>query len=49
MPQNSVVKKKTIAIDDIFVKRVMATLKNSGKLNLKANESNTYGLVIYPR
>ena len=33
-------------IDDVFVKRVMATLKNSGKLNLKANESNTYGLVI---
>ena len=36
-------------IDEVFVKRVMATLKNSGKLNLKANESNTYGLVIYPK
>jgi len=36
-------------IDDTFVKRVMATLKNSGRLNLKANESNQYGLVIYPK
>ena len=36
-------------IDDIFVKRVMATLKKSGKLNLKANETNIYGLVIYPK
>ncbi len=35
-------------IDDNFVKRVMATLKTSGRLNLKANESNHYGLVIYP-
>ena len=26
MPQNNVVKKKNIAIDDIFVKRVMARL-----------------------
>ena len=36
-------------IDDNFVKRVMATLKKSGRINLKANESNPYGLVIYPK
>lgn len=36
-------------IDSVFVKRVMATLKKSGRLNLKANESNVYGLVIYPK
>ena len=36
-------------IDDDFVKSVMATLKKSGKINLKANESNKYGLVIYPK
>lgn len=36
-------------IDDSFVKRVMATLKKSGRLNLKANETNPYGLVIYPK
>lgn len=33
-------------IDDVFVKTVIVTLKNSGKLNLKANESNIYGLII---
>lgn len=36
-------------IDNNFVKRVMATLKTSGRLNLKANESNQYGFVIYPK
>lgn len=36
-------------IDKEFVKRVMATLKKSERLNLKANEKNTYGLVIYPK
>lgn len=36
-------------IDDNFVRRVMATLKTSGCLNLKANEANQYGLVIYPK
>lgn len=36
-------------IDKEFVGRVMATLKKSGKLNLKANEKNLYGLVIYPK
>lgn len=36
-------------IDENFVKRVMATWKTSGCLNLKANESNPYGLVIYPK
>lgn len=36
-------------IDKEFVGRVMATLKKSGKLNLKANERNVYGLVIYPK
>lgn len=36
-------------LDDNFVKRVLATLKTSGRINLKANESNQYGLVIYPK
>ena len=36
-------------IDDTFVRRVLVTLKNSGRLNLKANETNQYGLVIYPK
>lgn len=36
-------------IDKGFVKRVMVTLKKSGRLNLKANETNPYGLVIYPK
>ena len=36
-------------IDKNFVGRVMATLKQADKLNLKANERNTYGLVIYPK
>lgn len=36
-------------IDKAFVGRVMATLKHSNKLNLKANEKNTYGFVIYPK
>lgn len=36
-------------IDELFVKRVMVTLKEAGKLNLKANETNMYGLVIYPK
>ena len=47
--QETLPKRVANVIDDVFVKRVMVTLKNSGKLNLKANESNTYGLVIYPR
>lgn len=32
-----------------FVGSVMATLKKAEKFNLKANEKNTYGLVIYPK
>ena len=36
-------------IDKLFVKRVMVTLKEAEKLNLKANETNMYGLVIYPK
>lgn len=36
-------------IDENFVRRVMITLKKSGRINLKANESNPYGLVIYPK
>ena len=35
-------------IDDQFVGRVMATLKKSGRINLKANE-DSYGIVIYPK
>ena len=36
-------------IDDEFVGRAMATLKDRGLLNLKANSNNTYGLVVYPK
>ena len=36
-------------IDESFVKSVMKTLKVAEKLNLKANSSNTYGIVIYPK
>lgn len=36
-------------IDDVFVRSVMATLKKAGRLNLKANSSNRYGLVVYPK
>lgn len=36
-------------IGDVFVGRVMATLRDAGVLNLKANSSNEYGLVIYPK
>ena len=47
--QEALPKRVANVIDDTFVKRVMVTLKNSGRLNLKANESNQYGLVIYPK
>lgn len=36
-------------IDSGFVGSAMATLKARGLLNLKANSSNPYGLVIYPK
>lgn len=36
-------------IDKSFVGSVMATLRQYEKLNLKANENNKYGLVIYPK
>ena len=36
-------------IDPSFAGRVMATLKQGGLLNLKANALNPYGLVIYPK
>ncbi len=36
-------------IDDHFVKRVLITLKKAGVLNVKANNDNEYGLVIYPK
>ena len=36
-------------IDERFVGRVIATLKNAEVLNLKANSSNEFGLVIYPK
>lgn len=36
-------------IDKEFVGRVLATFKEGGILNLKANQSNNYGLVIYPK
>ena len=36
-------------IDPNFAGRVLATLKQGGLLNLKANAHNPYGLVIYPK
>ena len=36
-------------IDKPFVSSVLATLKQANRLNLKANERNVYGLVIYPK
>lgn len=36
-------------IDEFFVNRIMATLKDRGVLNLKAAPANDYGLVIYPK
>ena len=36
-------------IDEKFVRSAMATMKRGKILNLKANNSNRYGLVIYPK
>ena len=36
-------------IDKKFIGSVLATLKESNTLNLKANKNNRYGLVIYPK
>ena len=36
-------------IDSAFVGSAMATLRDRGLLNLKANSSNPYGLVVYPK
>lgn len=49
MQNKNLPKRVANIIDKEFVRRVMATLKKAGKLNLKANESNGYGLVIYPK
>nr|MBQ4454261.1 DUF3800 domain-containing protein [Clostridia bacterium] len=36
-------------VDPVFVSRVLATLKAGNVLNLKANSTNDFGLVIYPK
>ena len=36
-------------IDEAFVLKAMETFKEKGILNLDANQSDDYGLVIYPR
>lgn len=36
-------------IDREFIGRIMATFKDAGIINLKANPQDKYGLVIYPR
>ena len=36
-------------IDATFVKRVFATFKSGGVLNLKASNAHDYGFVIYPK
>ena len=50
---NNLKKRKPIRvsrlINDVFVERVLVTLKKSDVLNLKANSANKYGLVIYPK
>ena len=47
--QEELPKRVVNVINEGVVKRVLVTLKKSGRLNLKANENNTYGLVIYPK
>lgn len=39
----------TAVIDNTFVRRVIATLKEGGILNLNANKRNSKGFVIYPK
>lgn len=36
-------------VDEVFVRKVMATLKQGEVLNLKASNSHRYGFVIYPK
>ena len=36
-------------VDPVFINRVLVTLKESKRLNLKASEKNEFGLVIYPK
>lgn len=45
----SLPKRVAATVDRTFIGRVMATLKNGNILNLKANSSNDFGLVIYPK
>lgn len=47
--QEELPKRVANIIDEGFVKRVLVTLRESGRINLKANETNPYGLVIYPK
>jgi len=47
--QETLPKRVTNVIDEDFVKSVMNTLKKTGHLNLKANEANPFGIVIYPK
>ncbi len=47
--KNDLPNRVTNVIDKKFVGSVMATLKKSNTLNLNANKSNRYGLVIYPK
>lgn len=42
-------KRESRLIDDEFVKEVLVTLRRNGVLNLKANKSNEFGIVIYPK
>ena len=36
-------------VDEDFIKRVMATFREGGILNLKASSKHPYGCVIYPK
>lgn len=47
--KKSLPKRVRNVIDEVFVGRVLETLKVNDSLNLKANERNNYGLVIYPK
>ena len=47
--QGSIPNRAAKVIDNTFVMRVLATLKDGGLLNLEAAHGHPYGLVIYPR
>lgn len=47
--QNGLPNRVGKTVDENFIGRVLATFKAGEVLNLRANEANPYGLVIYPK